>query len=276
MSDSAVELMEELLELPRPWKVTDVWTVKTSDIKEVHIRVDLPPRSRWKCPCCGSECPVYDHVGDRVWRSTDSISHPTYIHSLIPRVECGTCGKVLTAEVPWARHRARFTLQMETLILALVQEEPKFVVAQQLHVDYKTVDAVVRRYAKGVRDGTDLKDIRRVGVDERSFSAKKFITIFRDMDRKRVVYAVPGKDSGTIGMFADHLEEHGGDRRNVTDFSTDFGKAYISGIRKHFKKARITADHFHLVSLANSALAGVRFSAMGYTLNRMKISYSLL
>ena len=276
MSDSAIELMEELLELPRPWRVTDVWTETPGDLKEVHIRIVLPPLSKWMCPACGSECSVYDHIKDRTWRSTDSMSHPTYIHSVIPRLDCKRCGKVVTAEVPWARHGARFTLQMESLILALVQEESKSVVASQLRISYKTVNAVVKRYAKRIRDSADMSGVKRVGVDERSFDAKKFITVFRDMDAKKVVFAVPGKDSSAIGAFADHLESHGGNRRDITDFSTDFGKAYIAGIRKHFKRARITVDRFHLVRLANDALSRVKYKTIGFTVNRMRINYALL
>ena len=44
----------------------------------------------------------------------------------------------------------------------------------------------------------------------------------------------------------------------MCDFASDMGPAFLSGIRRHFPKANVTLDKFHVVALVSRALDEVR------------------
>jgi hypothetical protein len=55
-----------LLQLPPPWEVTKV----EGSLPEQRVTVWLrwPDGVRARCPECGEEAPVYDHMEERGWR----------------------------------------------------------------------------------------------------------------------------------------------------------------------------------------------------------------
>lgn len=262
-----------ILGLDGDWEVFEVRSPAESGDGAIHVSI-RESRGRRACPCCGDLCPVYDHTGGRTWRNTDVASIPMYVHSSLPRTQCGRCG-VHTQVPPWARKGSHFTLVMEALVRSLIQELPLATTASMLRMDPKAVARMAHAYAEELRDTLDLSGLRRVGVDERSMSHREFATVFHDMDTGLVVFATPGKDADTIAKFRDFLTEHRGRPGLITDFSTDFGSAYISGIGKYFKNAEITTDRFHLAQLANDAVSDTRCSTIGLAVNRLKAKYLL-
>ena len=73
------------------------------------IRGRPSKREMNRCPICGKWCGRYDRT-DRIkrWRSLDFGSTRVYIEAQSPRVNCPEHG-VVTARVPWARHKSDFT-----------------------------------------------------------------------------------------------------------------------------------------------------------------------
>ena len=265
--------MAEHIGVRDPWKVSKVESSKGPDGRlEDHITVDIPLRTEVACPQCGRLCKVHDRK-DRTWRELDTIGRRTYVHARVPRTDCPDCG-VKQIDVPWAREGSHFTIQMESFIMSLVREMPVSTLAAKMHETSPKVWRVVRHHADKLIASLDLSEVRRVGVDEKSWSGfDGFITVFVDMDTRRIIYVTEGKDGDSVRRFREFLRSHGGDHAAVTDFSTDFGAAYVSAIRKHFPKARITADRFHLVKLANEALEDVKFGEVKLVTNRMKLRY---
>ena len=66
------------------------------------------------------------------------------------------------------------------------------------------------------RDQRDCTGVRRVGMDETS-SAKgqDYISIFADLDARRVLFATDEQSADTVARFVADLAEHGGDPRNI-------------------------------------------------------------
>ena len=274
MAQDVNKFFEGLMGLGDAWEIYD--TRPPSDGDEfIHISIRTKPLVQFKCPRCGASCSVYDHTRERTWRNTDVLSYPTQVHARIPRVDCRRCG-VVQAEVPWAGPYGHFTLVMEAMIRSLIQELPVSTTAAMMRVDDKAVMNVAHMYAERLRDNLDLSDLTRVGADERSLNRDEVATVFHNMDSGNIIFAVKGKGADTIGEFAVFLEAHKGKVSRITDFSTDFGGAYISGIRRWFKRARITVDRFHLVKMANEAVSNTRCSTIGLAINRLKLKYLLM
>ncbi|MHB1738961.1 MAG: transposase family protein, partial [Actinomycetes bacterium] len=89
------------------------WTVSRVELSVADGRVDgwaeHPRRTRFICPECGVELPVYDHTEECAWRHLDSCAFLTYLHARPPRVQCPTHG-VHQARVPWAEPNSRLTV----------------------------------------------------------------------------------------------------------------------------------------------------------------------
>ena len=79
------------------------------------------------------------------------------------------------------------------------------------------------------------------------------MSLFVDLDTRKVVFVTKGKDSSTVQAFKDHLIKYGGSPERITDFSCDLSPAFINGIEDNFPRAHITFDKFHVMKLLNNA-----------------------
>ena len=112
------ELYQCLLGLSSPWTVGRVELDMAKQRVDVHV--EHPKGSRFGCPECGQELPVYDHHAERVWRHLDSCQFLTYLHASPPRVDCPAHG-VRQARLPWAEAGSRFTHLFEVLAIDMLK-----------------------------------------------------------------------------------------------------------------------------------------------------------
>ena len=251
-------LFSAALGLSSPWSVVE--TRFDPATKRLDLRLDFPSGSRFTCADCGTkECAVHD-TSEKTWRHLDFFQHQAFLTARVPRTRCERCG-TKQVQVPWARPGSGFTLLMEALILELVRNMPVLPLARLIGVDDKTVWRVVEHYAGRAIARIDASAVKKVGVDETS--AKKhhdYVTLFFDLEARRLLYVADGKDHGTVGDFAEFLEEHHGHPETVREFSCDLSQAFQKGIRENFPKAGVTFDRFHVAKILGQAVDAVRRS----------------
>ena len=115
--------------------------------------------------------------------------------------------------------------------------------------------------SKQARDAADHSEVTRVAFDETSARrGHDYVTLFADLDKRRVLFATEGKDSATVAAFAADLTAHGGDPRAVAEVCIDMSQAFIKGATEHLPQAGITFDKFHAVAIVNEAVDKVRRS----------------
>jgi transposase len=98
-----------------------------------------------------------------------------------------------------------------------------------------------------------------VGADE--MNRKKghnYLTVFVDLQAKRVLLAVEGKDAGVWERFAEELGKHNGHPKAIMMVAIDMSPAYAKGVRENFGNAQIVFDKFHVVSQVTQAVDAVR------------------
>ena len=118
---------------------------------------------------------------------------------------------------------------------------------------------VVEHHVRAARDQLDCSGVRRVGMDETSAAkGQDYVSIFADLDARRVVFATEDRCADTVARFAADLVEHGGDPEKVTDTSSDMSTAFISGISQHLPNATMTFDRYHLAAKLSEAIDAVR------------------
>ena len=105
----------------------------------------------------------------------------------------------------------------------------------------------------------DLSDLRRVAIDETSAKrGQNGITLFVDIDARKVIYIAEGNDTRTVARFADHVDAHNSDASRIKQVCIDMSGAYIKGVTENLTEAEITFDKFHAVKLVNDAVDQVR------------------
>jgi len=105
----------------------------------------------------------------------------------------------------------------------------------------------------------DQDRLLAVGVDETSSrKGHNYISLFFDMDEKRLLFGTTGKDQETVRAFSQDLAEHQGDPKSIDQVCCDMSLAFIAGVKEHLPEASITFDRFHIMKLMGDAVDRVR------------------
>jgi len=118
---------------------------------------------------------------------------------------------------------------------------------------------VVLHYVEKAVARMDLAGLRRVAIDETAAKrGHNYITLFVDIDARKVVYVAEGRGAETVARFADHVDDHNSDAARIKQVCIDMSAAYIKGVTDNRTEAEITFDKFHAVKLVNDAVDKVR------------------
>jgi transposase len=251
-----IDLFQLALGLVPPWMVADAKF--DADKKRLDIEIDFKTGGRFACPECGkADCPVHDTV-KKTWRHLNFFQHEAYLHARVPRIECPEHG-VRLVNVSWARPGSGFTLLFEAFVMTLVKDMPVAAVARLVGEHDTRLWRVVQHYVETAVARMDLSELRRVAIDETAAKrGQDYISLFVDMDARKVVYVTEGNDAATVARFADHVDEHNSDASRIKEVCIDMSAAYMKGVSENLTEAEITFDKFHAVKLVNDAVDQVR------------------
>lgn len=251
-------LFTAALGLSGPWRVTR--SEFDAEAAQLDLYLDFERGARFGCPakdCAHRGCPLHD-TAERTWRHLDFFQHKAFLHARLPRVRCPEHG-VRQVSAPWARPGSGFTLLFEALVLSFAAAMPMAKVAAMTREHDTRIWRIVEHHVLAARDQLNLSEVRRVGMDETSAAkGQDYISIFADLDARRVIFATEGRSADTVERFAADLAGHGGDPTKVTDTSSDMSTAFISGIGAHLPNATMTFDRYHLAAKLSEAIDAVR------------------
>jgi len=228
---------------------------------QVNVAVRLC-RRRLLCPepDCGfsTRWRADTRPADSSWRSLDMGSRKVIVTARLRRLDCPDHG-VLVEQVPFARHRARFTRDFEDLVAWCASKTDKTAVCRLLRIAWLTVGAIVERVVADGLDPHRLDGLVSIGVDEISWKKRhNYLTVVVDHATGDVIWTGPGKDAAALDAFFAEL----GPQRSagLTAISMDMGKAYPKSARKdgHAPQAEICWDPFHVVAMGAKAMDTVR------------------
>lgn len=161
--------------------------------------------------------------------------------------------------VPWARPRSGFTLLFEALVMAMVREMPVATLAGLVGESDMRIWRIVHHYVDRAVDAQNLEGVERVGIDETSSRrGHDYVSVFADLDERRGVFVVEGRDHETVQAFSCFLELHGGDRGQVSEVCQDMSEAFLKGTLTYLPEAEITFDRYHVKAHLSKAVDEVR------------------
>jgi transposase len=230
---------------------------KVEGQQQITIRVRRRGR-RVRCGTCGRKA-VRGHGlqgKDRRWRHLGMFGQQVYLTCRVFRVYCRKCG-VKTMAVPWAQTGSMFTRAFENEVAWFLQRTDQSTTARYFGISWLTAGRIARRVVAEQLDGSLLKDLRFLGVDEISYGRpRKFLTVVVDHEKGRVIWAHEGQNSATLGRFFEMLGEE--QRKQIEVVSIDMDEAFKKAIEQWVPNAEIVYDRFHVVQLLNRAVDEVR------------------
>ena len=251
-----VDLFQMALGLTPPWEVEA--REFSPEKKRLDIRLSFPRGSVFVCPECGQSGLKAHDSTDKAWRHLNFFQHEAWLSAKVPRVKRDRCG-VRLVSVPWARPGSGFTLLFEALVMSLVRAMPVRTLAKSIGEQDTRLWRMIRHYVDEARARQSHAGVSSFGVDETACRrGHNYAGVFVDMATRRVLFATAGKDASTLERFREDFEAHGGDPEKVAEVCCDMSQAFVSGVEKHFPKARITFDRFHLMKVLNEAVDEVR------------------
>ena len=243
------------LGLQAPWEVVDLKF--DEEAHRLDILLDFQRGADFPCPVCGQPCKVHD-TEEKTWRHMNFFQYACYLTARVPRCKCDKDG-VKQVQVPWARPGSGFTLMFEALLMVLVRSMTVREAARLVGEHDTRIWRLLHYHVEDARTRVDMSEVSRIGVDETGAKrGQKYITLVVDMEAKKLLFGVEGRDQETLKAFKEDLVAHGGDPDRIMEASIDMSPAFIKGLGDHFPNARLTFDRFHVMKLIGEAVDEVR------------------
>ena len=246
-----------LLELGEEWRMVGVHFEEAQRmfLLKVEETSGLWPAESLRA---GGPMNCYDHVEPMRWRHLNVFNCECVIECRLPRGKRAD-GTVYRVTPPWEGKNKHFTKEFEAFALALMREMPVNRAGEILGERDGRMWSMVHRHVEAARATVSMADVRAVGVDEMSRrKGHHYVSVFADMEKRKVLFATEGKDAETWQGFREDLEVHGGKAASIEEVSMDMSPAYIKGVREQCPQASVVFDKFHVVFNANEAVNRVR------------------
>lgn len=246
------DLYAKILNLPEPWIVVDV----ELDLPGKSVTVHLGRRedAALHCPECNADCPGYDALPRR-WRHLDTCQFQTLLAADVPRCACPEHG-VKQVRVPWAEPGSRFSALFERLAIDWMQECGRSATARQLDLSWSEADGIMQRAVERGLARRPATTAPVLGVDEKSFQGREFVTVVCDLDGGTVLHVADGRGSAALlECYAAMTVEQ---RDAVQAVAMDMHQPYVAATQSALPEATIVFDKFHIAKLAGTAVDQVR------------------
>lgn len=256
---NSTEIFKIALGLESPWYVEKAEFQEASSgvSKELHLYLNFERGYKFT-DSKGNKTSAYDTT-ERTWQHLNFFQHSCFLHARVPRIKSSE-GDIHQVAVPWARPGSGFTLLFEAYAMLLIESEmPVSKVSSTIKVTAPRLWRVFDYWINLAVSKDDLSHVTQIGMDETSRKkGHNYVTIFADLDSRRVIHACEGKDAVTVESFVQSLEEKGGNRKQIEVVSMDMSPAFISGAMETLPDASLVFDKFHLVQSLNNSLDEVR------------------
>ncbi len=236
------------------------WAVVSVDFALEEKKVEIALEhvgGRLTCPECAASCPQADLAPERQWRHLDTMQFQTLLRARLPRSKCATCG-VKTVAAPWAGKHSRFTLLFEAFALEVLKACSNVQrAAVLLGLDWQTTHGIMQRAVERGLERRTLDDVRRVGIDEKSFgSGQSYVSVMTDLEESRVLEVVEERTKAATDELWQTLTPT--QRDNVLAVAVDMWEPFMNSSAEQAPNAEIVHDKFHVSKHLNEAVDQVR------------------
>ena len=240
--------LENLIGIPH-YEITDI--KRTAGDVRIWARY-TGPRS---CPDCGSSELRNKGLVERTIRHASWAAERVWLVLQGHRWRCRVCGRQFRERFPGVLKAQRAS---EAFRFQVFRDHWDGISRSRVARRERIASATVERHSKHflsrlVAERSGAPCPRVLGIDEHFFSRKLgYATTFCDLRNHSVYDVVLGRSEAALDSYLQRLA--GKDRVRIV--CMDLASTYRTIVRKHFPKARIVADRFHVIRLINHHFLG--------------------
>lgn len=215
-----------------------------------------------KCPHCGRICVKVHDTRPRRKGDVALGEHRVVLIVYKRRFKCFGCRRSFTEPDQACGRSRRTTLRLRQAIGQEAMRQPIAQVAKTHQVGPRFVQACLESVAApqlakrglSLQESGQLPTPRYLGIDE--FARRKghrYDTILCDLEKRQVLEVSLGRKQEDVVRLLERLDtcEH------VQAVSMDMSETFRGAVQLCLPKARIVADHFHVIQHVNKALKAV-------------------
>lgn len=160
------------------------------------------------------------------------MQHRCHIACRLPRGRCEPCRGTWRVLHAWEGKAGGFTKKSEAFALVLMRGVPIKKAAEALAVTNARMWRPPKCHVEAAREDAYFSQVTQVGVEEISIRrGHRYIGVFGDMGRRRVLFSPEGKDAGVWPASLGDLEAHNGHRHGIVHVSRDMSFVCLKGVR---------------------------------------------
>ncbi len=230
--------------------------VQGVDEEEMGILVTVKPAEAEVtiCPHCGSTR-LYRH-GSGMRRVLHSWINGKKIYLEVQRQRwrCCACRRCFGNGTGLVRRYSRITKQGETEILWHLRDRSFSQLRRDMGVSYSTARRLMEKEIDeetigSVRDEAELC----LGIDEHSFRHQELVHTITEIKTKRMLGVLKDDRIVTLKTFLSKIPQE-----KVTEVCIDMKESLRKTVEHLFPKAKVVADHFHVIADANRRIDEAR------------------
>ncbi len=227
------------------------------------LRVEvIATKTREVCPHCGTMCVKQHDVRPRRKRDLPLRGHAVELVLYKRRFWCIRCHKAFTESDSACGRRKRTTVRLREEIGKSASSRPIAHVASHYEVGPRFVQGCLEAVARvqlatrglSLEENAKLPTPRFLGIDE--FSRRKghrYDTILCDLDGRHVLEVSAGRKKEEVACVLERLN----DCEAVEAVSMDMSRTFREAVQLCLPRARIVADHFHVIQHVGKAVKKV-------------------
>lgn len=205
------------------------------------------------CPCCHKPTArVHDYRRQAIKTSLSTEIGKQIVYRR-RRYRCPDCGKVFSESHPFiAKHHSIPYSDAADIIFSHAQLVASSAIAERHNVSVSTAARLFRMVSSPTRTLDEA-----ISIDEfRGNAGAKFQVVINSLSKRECLAILP--DRSPDSLYASILQYPLEERLKVKYVSIDLSASFRKMAQECFPNARIAADHFHAVRMANDALDSVR------------------
>jgi len=193
-----------------------------------------------RCPACDSKNVIRHGSLPRWLHSLPIGGKATYIKTEVPRIECRECGTYRQAKIGFADPRYTYTRALARYVLDLSKYMTVSDVAKHLGLSWDLVKSIQKKHLERKYGNPDLRQLRRIAIDEIYIGKRGYLTIVLDVMSGAVVFVGDGKGSDALEPFWEKIRRYR--KLHIEAAAIDMSPAYIKAIRENLKDTVIVFD----------------------------------
>lgn len=228
------------------------------DIMEDEKQIIVPCRSARRaaaCPVCGASATKIHQTKTRLIKHGSLNYQEIILRLTVRRFQCRRCRKIFTESFPGiSRDRASANLKIQ--MLDWLRRNSFNFIGEQFKISPSTLVRYLLKMNGDIKIDWATAKVTKLGIDEHSFRGHYLIITITDLSNKKLLAVLKSDNQRTLERFIREIPHEY--RAKIDEVCTDLRPSYRTVVEKMLPQAALTADRFHVETLARRALDEIR------------------